>query len=64
MKHTWQDNTCTRCGCKRSKQWANKWSYYVYSRGERSGEYIDCLDWNDNKVTGEEIMGWQAEAQQ
>ena len=60
MKHTWVNNTCTRCGCKMEKQWSGKFSYYLYTRSRNtSTQYIECIDWNDNTIVNEEIMGWK-----
>lgn len=48
MKHTWKNDVCIRCGCKRSLEYVGgKWTAYLY---ERSGIMYgwtrpDCIDW-------------------
>jgi hypothetical protein len=44
MNHTWKDNKCTLCGCKRKK---NRFGYF-YSRGMQLfgiNYRPDCIDW-------------------
>jgi len=48
MRHSWKDDVCVRCGCKRSMEYVGcKWTAYFY---ERSGivygwDRPDCIDW-------------------